>query len=141
MMGKMWTAALAAAAGIGLAGCGGGGGEGAAPADAEVTTTAAPPRVLVEAARACGLASSGVLGDEGASLTISTGGTETHSDEDLDDVSCLLGELDTPDHVVEHMNSTRALDGMQDDEWGELTARWTYHPDDGLNLTIVDRSL
>ncbi|MGD8202447.1 hypothetical protein ACQE98_17535 [Ornithinimicrobium sp. W1679] len=111
------------------------------PAAEEATTTSAPPpRALVDAARACGLADAGVLGDAGASLTIRTGGDETTSEETYEDVGCLLVQLDTPDHVISHMDSTRALDGMQDDEWGDITARWTYHPDDGMNLTLVDRA-
>ena len=35
------------------------------------------------------------------------------------------------------INSTRALDGMQTDSWHDITARWTYHPDDGLDITLA----
>ena len=44
---------------------------------------------------------------------------------ELENVSRLWGE-------------TRALDGMQTDSWGGMTARWTYHPDNGMNITFTD---
>lgn len=132
------VAALAAA--LVVTGCAGDSGE-AEPAEAAATTTEAPVRVLVDAAQACGLANAGVLGDDGASLNINTGGAERSSDQDVEDLGCVLFELETPDHVITHLDTTRALDGMQEDEWGEISARWTYHPDNGLDVTLVDRSL
>ena len=41
-----------------------------------------------------------------------------------------------PDAVRQHVSTTRALDGQQTDSWTGYTARWTYHPDDGLQMTI-----
>lgn len=58
-------------------------------------------------------------------------------DASLDEVTCVLGELDAPTNVTARMDSTRALDGMQDAEWGKFEASWTYHPDDGLDLIIT----
>lgn len=52
----------------------------------------------------------------------------------------MLEQLDAPDYVTQHIESTRALDGMQTDEWDDMKARWTYHPDDGLSLTLIDQS-
>jgi len=54
----------------------------------------------------------------------------------IDDLACVLTELGTPTHVISHMDSTRALDGMQSASWEIYTARWTYHPDQGLDITI-----
>jgi|1185.fasta_scaffold41226_2 hypothetical protein len=34
------------------------------------------------------------------------------------------------------MDKTRALDGMQTDSWPGYTARWTYQPDDALDIII-----
>ena len=39
--------------------------------------------------------------------------------------------------MVAHIESTRALDGYQQETFGEFSASWTYHPDDGLNMTIT----
>jgi hypothetical protein len=36
------------------------------------------------------------------------------------------------------MDRTRALDGMQDASWDDLSASWTYHPDAGLDITVTD---
>lgn len=51
-------------------------------------------------------------------------------------LSCILSGLEIPERVTSHMSSTRALDGTQNDAWDAYEARWTYHPDDGLNLTL-----
>lgn len=81
--------------------------------------------------------------DEGLSITLDTKGSEEGNDQiydEITDVACLLTELDAPDYVTQHVDSTRALDGQQTDEWGTYEARWTYHPDDGLQITFIDRS-
>ena len=51
---------------------------------------------------------------------------------------CVLTALGAPTYVLDHLGATRALDGMQTDEWDGLTARWTFHPDAGANLTVID---
>jgi galactose mutarotase-like enzyme len=50
--------------------------------------------------------------------------------------ACVLDALDTPQHVQDHIDTTRALDGTQEDAWGDYQARWTYHPDNGMNITV-----
>jgi hypothetical protein len=61
---------------------------------------------------------------------VSPGATFTQFD-------CIIEELDVPDAVLDRINNTRALDGYQDATFGEFAASWTYHPDDGLNMTIT----
>ena len=51
---------------------------------------------------------------------------------------CVLDEIDAPQSVLARLGNTRALDGMQDAQWGDYAASWTYHPDDGLNLIITE---
>lgn len=75
------------------------------------------------------------LADEGESLTFTATGSDAIATSD-----CILAKLDAPDYVTEHVGSTRAMDGQQTDEWNDLEARWTYHPDAGLNMTIIDRA-
>ena len=41
-----------------------------------------------------------------------------------------------PSYVVSHIDSTRALDGQQVDEWDGISARWTFHPESGLHLVL-----
>lgn len=38
--------------------------------------------------------------------------------------------------VMERIQNTRALDGTQTAEGDGVTASWTYHPDDGLQLVV-----
>ena len=97
------------------------------------------PTALEEAAGACdhqlGLA------DDGKALRLQLM-EEINDNIDImawvqpEDALCLFDELEVPDYVRDHVISTRALDGQQTEEWGELSARWTYHPDDGLQMTI-----
>lgn len=53
-------------------------------------------------------------------------------------VGCVLGALDTPKYVIKMMEGTTALMGAQKVKVDGLKYRWTYHPDNGLDLIIVD---
>jgi hypothetical protein len=75
------------------------------------------------------------IGDDGQSLSMQSYGEES-SGAEFDDVYCMLDELDTPDSVLNRINSTRALDGRQTGDWDGLTASWGYHPDNGLDIII-----
>lgn len=48
---------------------------------------------------------------------------------------CVSARLGLPDRVREQMSATRAIDGMQSEEFDDYRAQWTYHPDDGLRVT------
>jgi hypothetical protein len=52
------------------------------------------------------------------------------------EIACVLRELEAPADVTARMDSTRALDGMQEATWGRVSASWTYHPDDGLDVIL-----
>lgn len=74
------------------------------------------------------------LGDDGDSLILQgenpSGGLPSYK------MLCILGALDMPDSVDARIGSTRALDGTQAAEWDDISASWTYHPDDGLNMIL-----
>ena len=110
-----------------LAGCS------AAPAATPTPTTS--PR-LVAAANGCGWPA--LVRNGGKSITLNTQGKTESTGDALSVVSCILGGIGTPDYVVSHISATRALDGQQTDTWDGFTARWTYHPDVGMTLIIVD---
>jgi hypothetical protein len=123
-----------AVAGLMLAGCGAAAGaDPAATTAARTTTAAAEP--LEDAWSAC--ATPGTLADERRTLILDTEGEDDPGGDSFDSVMCVLNELGMPTSVESHITSTRALDGMQTDAWGEFSARWTYHPDDGLQITIT----
>lgn len=100
-----------------------------------ITTTAVPQDTPIEsAAKSCGVTAN--VEDNGATIVFDTRGEEDYSGDSFDDVACVLVELDTPSRVTSAMDSTRALDGTLTDSWDVFQARWNYHPNSGLNLTI-----
>ncbi|PPF54303.1 hypothetical protein C5B94_08075 [Clavibacter michiganensis] len=95
---------------------------------------------IEDAVSACAVDPDGfiTMGDDGASLSLTTAGDEG-AGADITDVYCILSELEMPDSVMNRIDTTRALDGRQSGEWNDLAASWGYHPDDGLNLIIEPR--
>lgn len=73
-----------------------------------VFTTASP---LAETSTTC---DTGTLADNDHTLVIDMAGDEAGSGTaTIDDVLCILDELDVPQAIITRMESTRALDGMQ----------------------------
>jgi hypothetical protein len=78
------------------------------------------------------------LEDGGKTLTLPSVGKYSYMYNGLtyQDMSCALSILGTPSFVVSQIDTTRALDGMQRATWGKIAAAWTYHPDNGANITF-----
>lgn len=55
----------------------------------------------------------------------------------VDDITCVLGELEAPASMTERMDRTRALDGVQEAAWAGMEASWSYHPDNGLDIILT----
>lgn len=97
------------------------------------------PSAIENAAKEC--QSTQKVADGGQTVTFVVN-DEPSSDKDVwgwsnaDKFLCLMDELDAPSYLREHINQTRALDGQQTDSWDDFEARWTFHPDDGLSITI-----
>lgn len=100
--------------------------------------TAQPSRFEL-AKEACFLPNSpdAALGDGGRTLFIDHRGEDELDDLSTEKVLCLLAQLDAPESVVDHMFQTRAIDGIQENGWDGISARWTYHPDTGLAITLT----
>jgi hypothetical protein len=96
---------------------------------------------LAEAVTACNPpGEDGVrLEDGGRSLMIDTKGDVDTDGATPNTLICAMEYLKAPGAVIEHMDSTRALDGRQTDSWAGFEAGWTYHPDDGVNMVIRQR--
>jgi hypothetical protein len=108
------------------------------PAAATAAPTSAGPTVLQVAKANCHYDGSGLdLGDAGRTLILDTQGKDDIGGAPMVTLGCILQELRAPDSVIAHMDSTRALDGRQTDEWDGISAAWTYHPDAGLDLTLT----
>jgi hypothetical protein len=130
------TRTLITVAGVAvLAGCGSGATGATGTPNSSPSSPAKTP--IQTAALGCLVAEANV-GDAGKSIKFDTEGNDDPAtgNDDIKDVACVLTSLNVPDYVVTHMDATRALDGMQEDTWDSYTARWTYHPDDGMNLTV-----
>ena len=52
------------------------------------------------------------------------------------DVECALTILKAPGFVKAQINSTRAIDGMRKATWGKISSYWTYHPNNGLDISF-----
>lgn len=71
------------------------------------------------------------VGDDGEAIIIT-------NLTDYEGMGCILAELDTAESVVSNMDSTTAMMGRQSADDDGLTYEWSYHPDNGLNMTITD---
>lgn len=105
---------------------------------AGAVTAASQSKILTEAVEACsaGSAAGVSIGDKGNSLSVDTKGKDDLVGAKMDDLACLVREVNTPDSVVSQMDSTSSLQGRQTAEWDDLKASWTYHPDSGMKLIL-----
>lgn len=53
-----------------------------------------------------------------------------------EDQVCILDELEAPTSVYSRISNTNSLMGVQEAEWDNIKIRWTYHPDNGLDISI-----
>lgn len=106
----------------------------AAGGDSENTSASNAETTLSDAKSECDIDddSTGITADS-RSVTFSGAGKYGAA---LDDLTCLLEEVHAPASTTSKIDQTRALDGRQEDAWGDFEASWTYHPDSGLNLVI-----
>lgn len=125
---------LALGAVLVLAGCSGTGDGGV---DRQSATEKPETSAVETAQEAC--AGAGELADAGKTILFDTQGDDDIDGDAIDDLVCVLVELDMPESVGARMEATRALDGMQSATWGRFEASWTYHPDDGMNLIVTER--
>ena len=94
-------------------------------------------QVFSEAAEAC-LASdrNGVTVDDGGGAMYLNGEGEESAGVDVLTQICILNELNVPDSVYDRIASTTSLMGVQDATWDNYEASWTYHPNNGLDISI-----
>jgi len=98
-----------------------------------------PEARFYEAVEACELDDSAEyisVEDDGESLIMASEGTEYYG-APIEDIACVLYELDVPSSIVNRFETTRALDGTQTGTWDDFEATWNYHPDSGANITIT----
>jgi pyruvate/2-oxoglutarate dehydrogenase complex dihydrolipoamide acyltransferase (E2) component len=99
------------------------------------------PRPLKAAFTSCKLSSSAGadLGDGETSLSLDGRGEEDYSGAPMSDINCALDAINVPDFVRAQMDKTRALDGVQTETWDNITAKWSYHPNSGFNVSLSEK--
>ena len=75
------------------------------------------------------------VSSDGTSMEMTTSGKKEPG-MSVRTLGCLLEELDAPTSLKQRMESTRGIDGTQEEKWGSYRATWTYHPDHGLHVVI-----
>lgn len=96
------------------------------------------PSKLETVFKDCSLSSGSNLGDEGKTLSIDTMGEEDWSGASYEDLMCVLDnqKLGVPDYITQAVLNTRAIDGRQSDEFDGISMSWSYHPDNGMDITF-----
>lgn len=124
---------LLTAATFGLAGCGSSDDAGAGKAEETELTTARDD---------CAASADGDpeafnemfdVGDGGHTLIVHGAMTE-----DVAGLACILAAIKTPDSVISQMDTTTSMMGRQSADAGGYNYEWSYHPDNGINMTITD---
>lgn len=96
---------------------------------------AAKLKIFDDAVKKCSLSGKVVVADGGHSMIVDAAGEDFGSgDVDFGELDCIISAVDTPASVKSKMYETRSLDGRQEGEWGDISASWSYHPDDGLDI-------
>ena len=76
--------------------------------------------------------------DGGASIIVDGPPDDTNTNTFYPDLAALLTALDVPAYVVDQIDSTSSLQGLREATWNGIEASWSYHPDNGLDLTLVE---
>lgn len=101
-----------------------------------VTSLAAPTK-LEAAVQSCllGSNSSVSLDEDGKGLYLDGKGKESQGIR-VEDTVCVLSALKVPGSVTSRMSNTTALMGQQTADWDDITAMWTYHPNNGIDISL-----
>lgn len=95
----------------------------------------AKSELFSDAAAQCNLDGVVEIADQGRTMIVDGEGEDFGSgDVSLTELDCIIEAVGTPASVKELMYSTRSLDGRQSGEWDDISASWSYHPDDGLDI-------
>jgi hypothetical protein len=89
------------------------------------------------ATEACSASNSrGVTVDSGGRAMYLNGEGEDSAGVNVLVQICILNELNVPESVFDRIAGTTSLMGVQTARWENLEASWTYHPKNGLDISI-----
>jgi len=131
--------AAIAAVTVGLSACGGFDGDAAraeASASAAASAAAAETRLaaVYDVCKRRDVGPTLSLEDDDTTIVIDTGSEYG----DPAGYTCVIEELDVPQSIQAQMDRTTALMGVQEAIHDGLEFSWSYHPDNGVNMIIVD---
>jgi hypothetical protein len=110
---------------------------GGSPPESTAPVEPTGPTALEAARTACTPTAESVkIDDGGFTLIIERAVAEEDPSIGWDELECLFEELQIPGSVVSRVKSTSALSGIQEGEWDDFTAFWTFHVEEGLHMTI-----
>jgi hypothetical protein len=70
------------------------------------------------------------------SLTFDGKGNKSYSGGEYATLVCILNNLDAPTTLLERMLRTSAIMGSQEQTWSGISSRWSYHPENGLDVYL-----
>ena len=80
------------------------------------------------------------VANDGSYLSIDTNPNDKDDYIDYDAYSAIIAvnnALELPESVLNRMNQTRSMDGIQSYSTDELEITWTYHPDKGMEVNYT----
>jgi len=98
---------------------------------------ALPDSTFSNAAEACFASSDPglTIDDDGRAMYLNGEGKESSGMNVFFQV-CILEELEVPDSVFDRISNTNSTMGVQEASWDNFEMSWTYHPDNGLNVSV-----
>lgn len=95
---------------------------------------------LQKAVKSCASDYSGYIDvlDDGKTLNIDGEGKESDGSP-IKETACVLYAIPVPSYVISRMDQTRALDGVQREQFDAFDISWSYHPDNGLDIVIHEQ--
>lgn len=77
------------------------------------------------------------LTDGDRTLLVDTNPDDTKSGETFGAYTCLITQLNIPQSITSRIERTTAMQGVQEGTTNGLHLSWTYHPDNGAEMTIT----
>ena len=78
------------------------------------------------------------LMDSGKTVSIDGAGKDS-AGAPIEELICILNAIPVPSYIMQRMEKTRALDGMQREQFDTYDISWSYHPDNGLDIVIHEQ--
>ena len=74
------------------------------------------------------------LSENGDSLYLNGDGDEDRTTLKVENILCVLTQLETPQTIITRMSNTNSTMGLLEDNFEGIKVSWTYHPDNGLDI-------